>query len=245
MIPQSPPSCQVAPLQICLVGASGRMGQRIEEVCKRPSENAVIAIRPSRDGCDEGAPQPFDVIIDFSSREGTKRAAALALTAKRALLVGTTGLDEAAHAVLARISQEVAVLIAPNTSVGIAVMRALVADAASLLGHDFAVTITEVHHTKKLDKPSGTALALAKALGNGGAKQFDPEAIQSIRQGDVVGDHDVVFSSHDEIITLRHHAKNRDLFAVGAIRLARWIAMQPPGMYGLDDWFDEFRNTVN
>ncbi|MSR69672.1 MAG: 4-hydroxy-tetrahydrodipicolinate reductase [Phycisphaerales bacterium] len=244
MIPQSPPICQVHPLKICLFGSSGRMGQRIEEASKQSNENATITLRPTRDEHAIDASQPFNVIVDFSSEGGTKSAAALAIASKCALLVGTTGLSAATHAILKSASMNVAVLKAPNTSIGIIVMRALIADAARMLGSDFKISITEVHHTKKLDRPSGTALALADAVARGRGEPPDQSQIHSIRTGDVVGDHDVVFTSENEVVTLRHHAKNRDLFAVGAIRLAHWIARQPVGMYGLDDLFNDRKEAA-
>ncbi len=241
MIPQSPPTCQVHPLKICLFGASGRMGERILEASNHPHENASVTLRRSHDDRSIDASDAFDVIVDFSSDEGTKSAAALAIASKRPLLVGTTGLSEATRTILTRASQDVAVLIAPNTSIGIVVMRSLVTDAARLLGADFKVTITEVHHTQKRDQPSGTALALADAVARGGGSVLKRDQIHSIRTGDIVGDHDVLFASESEEITLRHHAKNRSVFACGALRLAHWIVSRPAGMYGLDDWFSDLK----
>lgn len=220
------------------------MGQRIEEASKHPKENAMIAVRCTRDDAAIDASQSFNVVVDFSSEGGTKLAAARAVESKCALLVGTTGLGEATHAILKRASHQVAVLIAPNTSIGIVVMRSLVQDASRLLGTDFKITIEEVHHTKKLDQPSGTALALVEAVTRGRGEPLDRSQIRSIRTGDVVGDHEVIFTSENEVVTLRHHAKKRDLFAVGALRLAQWIAQQPPGMYGLDDWFNDIKKAA-
>lgn len=220
------------------------MGQRIEEASKHPKENAMITTRCTRDNHAIDASRPFSVIVDFSSDAGTKLAAERAIESKCALLVGTTGLSETTHAFLKGASREVAVLIAPNTSIGIVVMRSLVQDAGRLLGSDFKVTIEEVHHTKKLDQPSGTALVLAEAVTRGRGEPLDRSQIHSIRLGDVIGDHEVTFTSENEVVTLRHHAKKRDLFAVGALRLAHWIAQQPRGMYGLDDWFNDIKKAV-
>ncbi len=220
------------------------MGQRIEEAAKHTKENATIALRCTRDARAIDASHSFDVIVDFSSDAGARSAAEGAIGSKCALLVGTTGLSEATLAILKIASMDIAVLIAPNTSIGIVVMRSLVRDASRLLGSDFEITIDEVHHTRKLDQPSGTALALADAVASGRGEALARSQIRSIRTGDVVGEHDVTFTSENEVVQLRHHAKNRDLFAVGAIRLAHWIAQQPAGMYGLDDWFNDINKAA-
>lgn len=243
MIHDHPPSCQVPQLKICLNGSSGRMGRRIDDAISTRRCGAQVTARrcDQRAILDEGA--AFDVVIDFSSSEGAIEAANIALKAKCALLVGTTGLSDAARRELAQASRSIAVLVAPNTSVGIAVMRSLVARATALLGSEYEITISETHHTRKLDKPSGTALALAESIVDGGGARPDPSRIESIREGDVVGDHEVRFTSDTEVLTLRHHAKNRDLFALGAIRMASWIVTKNPGMYGLNEWFADLRKT--
>lgn len=192
----------------------------------------------------DDAASNFDVVIDFSSDVGTQTAINLALRTKCPLLIGTTGLTDTTRDHLLRAARHIAILIAPNTSIGIAVMRHLVAEAARLLPADFHVSISEVHHVQKRDQPSGTAIALADSVGQGRATPFPKDQIDSIRQGEVVGDHEVNFAGFGEVLTLRHHAKDRDLFAIGAVRLAIWTAKQPPGLYGLDDWFSQFKREI-
>ena len=240
MLAKSNFTCQIIPLRVCLNGASGRMGQRIDRACLESNGTAVVTARNSRDAPLDATSSNFDVVIDFSSDAGTQIAINLALRARCPLLIGTTGITDSTREVLRSSSVQIPVLIAPNTSIGVAVMRHLVSEAARLLSADFHISISEVHHTQKRDQPSGTALALADSVAKGQGTPFPLNEIKSVREGDVIGDHEVVFAGPGEVLTLRHHAEDRDLFALGAIRLAIWIAKQPPGIYGLDDWFSQF-----
>jgi 4-hydroxy-tetrahydrodipicolinate reductase len=151
-------------------------------------------------------------------------------------------------------SRDIAILHAANTSLGVAVARRLVAEMARALhraaGREFSLEIVETHHVQKADAPSGTALALADAIdlglaGGVGANRvhFDRSRISSIRQGDVIGDHEVRARGPGEILTVSHHAVSRDLFALGALRLAAWLATRSPGMHTVDDWLDELMTT--
>ena len=244
MLAKSNLTCQIIPLRVCLNGASGRMGQRIDRACLESNGTAIVTARNSLDApldaTHDATASNFDVVIDFSSDAGTQIAINLALRARCPLLIGTTGITDSTREVLRSSSVQIPVLIAPNTSIGVAVMRHLAKEAARLLAEDFHISISEVHHTQKRDQPSGTALALADSVAKGQGTPFPLNEIKSVREGDVIGDHEVVFAGPGEVLTLRHHAEDRDLFALGAIRLAIWIAKQPPGMYGLDDWFSQF-----
>jgi len=242
MISQSPSSCQDLHRKVFLCGASGRMGQRIDRLCASSSGRFEVVGRFDRDQHRDACPSHVDVVIDFSSNDGTPDAIRCARTAKAALLVGTTGLTAATISLVREASLEIPVLVSPNTSLGIAVMRHLTTEAARLLGGAYTLSIQEVHHTRKLDKPSGTALALADAAARGG-HAIDQAQIESIREGDVVGDHAVIWEGSAERITLRHEAKDRDLFAQGALEMARWISLQTPRMYGMDDWFASWRES--
>ena len=242
MIPQTPSSCQDLHLKVFLFGASGRMGQRIDRLCAASSGHIRVTGRRDRDGLHDACPPETNVIIDFSSNEGTLEAVRRAREAKVALLVGTTGLTATTLGILREASVEIPVLVSPNTSLGVAVVRHLTSEAARLLGEAFTLSIREVHHTRKLDKPSGTALALADAAARGG-HPISAAQIESVREGDVVGDHALVWEGSAERITLRHEAKDRDLFAQGAIAMARWICGQNAGFYGMDDWFSSWKDS--
>lgn len=229
---------------VCLNGASGRMGLLIDRACDDVECGVRVTARNTRSAPIDGRKREVDVVIDFSSDAGALWAADFALKTRCALLMGTTGLSDATREVLLTASKSIPVMIAPNTSIGIAVMRHLVAESARYLSGDFKVSLSEVHHTQKRDRPSGTALLLAQAVTIGSGIPLEQLQIHSIREGEVVGDHEVTFLGRSETLTIRHHAHSRDLFATGALRLARWIHKQPSGMYGVDDWFGGVKKTT-
>jgi 4-hydroxy-tetrahydrodipicolinate reductase len=219
-----------------LNGARGRMGAAIFRMASKDSRFVIAA---QRDVGDAPTPAtiPCDVVIDFSSDAGARDAATLALERGAALLVGSTGLSQLTLAALHEASRDIALLIAPNTSLGVAVLAHLTAAAARMLGPDFAIAISETHHTMKRDAPSGTALRLARALRERGGKAgaaFDDAAIHSIREGQVIGDHSVTFTGPGETITLSHSATSRDLFARGALNAAAFLAGKPAGRYSIE-----------
>lgn len=227
-----------AALRIVLHGSSGRMGQRIAAcVPQDPGCHVVQAI--DRDDDLAVRPGAADVVIDFSSDEGAVRAAETATALGCALLVGTTGLSQASLDAIARAAERIPAMVAPNTSLGVAVTRRLVAEAARMLP-GFHVDIVETHHARKLDAPSGTAKSLAEAVARGSGRTLETGRIHSIRAGDVVGEHVVTFSGAGERVTVAHEATSRDLFALGALRMARWLAGRRPGMHAPDEWFADF-----
>ena len=192
------------------------------------------------------------VWIDFSSPAATEERARAAADRGVALVVGTTGVDAAGKQALAAAALHVPVVFAPNTSVGITVLLRLVADAARLLGPGYDLEIVETHHRSKRDAPSGTALALARALaaatgrdlardvryarqGDIGPRTSSEIGIQSVRGGDVVGDHTVHFLGAGERIEITHRASSRDTFARGAVRAALWARGRDPGLYDMRD----------
>ena len=192
------------------------------------------------------------VWIDFSSPAATAANAAAAARARAALVVGTTGVGEAGRQALAEAGRTIPVVFAPNTSVGITVLLKLVAEAARLLGPSFDLEIVETHHRMKRDAPSGTALRLAEALAEATGRDLSKDAryarqgdvgprtaseigIQTLRGGDVVGDHTVFFFGQGERIEITHRASSRDTFAHGAVRAARWADGRAPGLYDMRD----------
>ena len=225
-------------LRIILNGAGGRMGARIA-ACADGDRGIRICHALGRGQAVEIAPGGADVVVDFSSPAGTVRAAELAEVVGCALLVGTTGLTPESVRAVGRASARVPAMIAPNTSLGVAVARRLVEDAARLL-RGFDTDIVETHHARKADAPSGTAKALAEAVGRGRGNALDPAKIHAIRAGDVVGQHVVCFAGPGEVLRISHEATGRDLFALGALRMARWLASRGPGLHAPDDWFADF-----
>lgn len=195
-----------------------------------------------------------DVVIDFSAPVFltdlvSRHADALAA---KALVIGTTGLDEGARAQLDRAAARTAVLTAANFSVGVNLLLALTEQVASVLDSEFDVEIVEAHHRRKEDAPSGTALALGEAVAAGrkvdltatrrdgrsgrpGPRPDGEIAFHSLRGGDVIGDHEVHFIGGLERITLAHRAADRRLFAAGALRAAGWLPGHEPGRYTMRD----------
>ncbi|NBQ13953.1 MAG: 4-hydroxy-tetrahydrodipicolinate reductase, partial [Proteobacteria bacterium] len=205
-------------LRIVLHGAMGRMGQRI--AASIPAERGCHIIQAiDRDDELRVAAGEADVVIDFSSDEGAARAAQAATALGCALLVGTTGLSQASLEAIERASARVPAMVAPNTSLGVAVTRRLVTEAARLLP-GFDIDIVETHHMRKLDAPSGTARSLAEAVARGTGKPMNPARIHAIRAGDVIGEHVVTYSGAGERVIITHAATSRDLFALGALRMA-------------------------
>lgn len=191
----------------------------------------------ARVGALAQAPEGVEVLVDFTSPAGTLEALKWAVFKGVPLLVGTTGLDEDALRAAREGASRTAVLVAPNTSLGVAVLADAVARAARRLGASYACSIVEAHHDKKKDAPSGTAKRLASAARSGGGQLRDDQ-ILAIRGGDVVGEHTVRFAGAGEYLEFTHRATSRDLFARGALRAARWLRGRGPGWYTIEDTLD-------
>ena len=236
-------------VRIGITGFNGRMGQAIARVARSRSEATLIGgvdinitpelkeqsgklILTSR--AEELFPQ-CDVMIDFSSPSAAPEIARLAAKHGKALVCGTTGLNDAAHAALKEAAQKVPLLYATNTSLSLVVMKQLTQFAARLLAdQDYDVAILDRHHRWKKDAPSGTAKTLGEFVlkGNGGKKE---PVYSAIRAGAIVGEHEVIFGGLGETITLHHSVTDRDVFARGAVQAALWLHGNKPGLYTMDD----------
>jgi 4-hydroxy-tetrahydrodipicolinate reductase len=197
-----------------------------------------------------------DVAIDFSQPHATRAHLAACRAARKPLLLGTTGFaGELPEPELDAAAGEIPLLIAPNTSLGVALLTELVRRAAHALPAEFDIEIIEAHHRMKRDAPSGTALALARAAGEGrsltaaqalantsagrsGLREQGAIGFAVIRGGDIVGEHTALFAGPGEEIRLSHRAGDRAIFARGALRAALWLRGQPPGRYGMTDIVD-------
>lgn len=265
-------------LRICLIGASGRMGREIIESAGRAEKlglgsasvdcgfvgaddslcNTVLpgVSNPLCSDCKESDFTAVNVIIDFSTPSGTKRALKMAFDRRIPLVVGTTGLDASLDAEFRRVSEVVPVVRAGNMSVGVNVTGQLVEQAARMFGGVVDVEVIETHHRYKQDAPSGTARMLLDAVSSGQKQGLDgrllygrsPEssarkkgeiAVHALRGGDVVGEHTVVFYSEGERVEITHRATDRRIFADGAVRAARWAFRQKLlgkcGLYSMKD----------
>ena len=225
------------PIRISLFAPNGRMGRAIAAAVE---EDSGFAIDP-----DHG-----DVLVDFSTPAALQSSLDRAVSAGVPILVGTTGLDELAGERIAQAAKRVAVLRAPNTSLGVAVMADLVERAARVLGSDWDIEILDMHHRDKADSPSGTAWLLGAAAARGRGVELkaesgrdgtglkrEPGAIgfASLRGGTVSGEHEVIFAGPRERLVLSHIAENRMIFARGALAAARFLAGKPAGLYSMRD----------
>ena len=195
-------------------------------------------------------PAEVEVLVDFSAPEATMVRLAECRREGVPMVVGTTGLSEAQQAELA--AAEIPVLLSANMSLGVNLLREIAPSVAQALGDDFDIEIVESHHRFKKDAPSGTALMLGRAIAEALGRDLKAEAVHgregavgerprreigfhAIRAGDIVGEHTVVFGGLGERIELRHVAHSRDTFARGALRAARFLVSQPPGLYSMKD----------
>jgi len=203
------------------------------------------------DDLTETLPQA-DVVVDFTSPEATLNHLAQAAQHNRAMVIGTTGFSPDEMKKLRHHAESIPCVQAPNMSVGINVLLQIIGKVAQALGDEYDLEIIDAHHNKKKDAPSGTALQLAEALA--AAKQWDLQktgvyarhgiigersskeiGIQTVRAGDIVGDHTILYGGPGERIEITHRAHSRDPFARGALRAAEWVVNQPPGLYGMAD----------
>lgn len=193
-----------------------------------------------------------DVVIDFSTPAASVAHARHTATAGKALVIGTTGLDDEANAALLQAAKRAPILWAANMSLGVNLMLGLVEQMARGLSDDYDIEILEMHHRHKVDAPSGTALALGKAAAQGrgidlashsqrvrdgitGPRKPGDIGFATLRGGDNAGEHCVIFATEGEQIEIAHRATSRRIFARGAVKAAQWLAGKPPGLYGMKD----------
>ena len=240
-----------------ICGIGGKMGTNLAELLKNDNEMQVAC------GVDihknEGLPPVYasfnevkesvDVIIDFSSPAVLKDELEWATAHGVPVVLATTGYNEEHLMMIEEASKEIAVFKTGNFSLGINLLVKLVKRAAETLGESFDVEIIEKHHNQKVDAPSGTALMLAKGVNeayDGGkgiingrcgivGKRGKEIGIHAVRGGTIVGEHEVMFAGEDEIITLSHSARSKKVFAVGAIRAAKWLCGKGAGLYDMND----------
>lgn len=217
-------------INIVVAGASGRMGNLICELVDE-APNLNLAGRADIDKPLDNTIHKADVVIDFTEAGAAAKHAELASQNNKPIVIGTTGLNDEQRAKVKTASLRVPVIHAPNMSLGVNVLFHLIRSAAKALDQDFRIDIEETHHTKKLDRPSGTAKRMEEIV----AAEGHHADVKSFREGDVVGDHSVRFDSPEEILEIKHSAKTRKLFARGAVVAARWIVGKPAGLYDMSD----------
>jgi 4-hydroxy-tetrahydrodipicolinate reductase len=226
------------------------MGTRILSLIKRDEEVKLLA------GIDVGQDlrdfvKEADVIVDFSAPSSSARCAAIAAENRKAMVIGTTGLSTAEADEVKKASGAVPIVYSPNMSIGVNLMLRLIEISAGTIGSDHDIDIHETHHAAKKDRPSGTAKLMASTIAHALEEDrkvvnIDGEPIEradsgsdirvfSSRIGDVVGDHEIEFSDEGESLKIIHHARNRDIFAKGAMRAIKWVVGRRPGLYTMAD----------
>jgi 4-hydroxy-tetrahydrodipicolinate reductase len=230
----------------CTEPGHATVGQDVGELAGMGSLGILITADPAE------ALANADVAIDFTLPAAVPGNLAACRQSGCALVMGTTGLAPEHVAMLGESSEEISILYGRNLSIGVNVFTELARQAAHYLGEEWDVEITEAHHRYKLDAPSGTALQLGEAVADARGMNLDDVAvigrsghtgerprgaigINSIRAGNIVGDHTVAFVSDTETVELTHHAVDRELFASGALRAARWLQGRPAGLYSMRD----------
>ena len=250
-------------INLSISGCMGKMGQQLIKSSKNNrnfklvslTENRLInkkiaGIKPSRNSAD--AFKKSNVIIDFTVPKCTLEILKIASKLKKKVVIGTTGFTKKEENLIKKYSKKIAILKAGNMSLGINLLMYITEIASASLGDKFLSKVFEVHHKYKKDHPSGTALMLGKGIANGKKKDFykiigtkylnkktfpygKKINFNSIRKGEIIGEHEVTFSSGKEIITLNHEAFDRALYSEGAFTAAKWLMNKKPGLYSMRD----------
>jgi 4-hydroxy-tetrahydrodipicolinate reductase len=232
-------------IKLGISGVCGRMGRRIFELASQDKDFELnlalekkgtpmigrdlgkLKISSSSDGLFL-----IDVFIDFTTPDATEANLDYVARYKKALVLGTTGLNESQLQKVEEVSRIVPVVFSPNMSVGVNVLFSILPEITKKLGPDYNIEIMEAHHKAKKDAPSGTAKKFGQILADVTKKEIP---IHAIRLGDIVGDHTIIFCGNSERIEIKHQAHSRDLFALGALKAAKWIFGKPAGLYSMID----------
>lgn len=260
-------------IKIAVCGAAGRMGQRIivaavEAGCtvsgalERPGHPQIGQDAGLLAGCGQlgvfisdnlnAVVDGCDVLIDFTSPKVSLKNLEVCSLKKKAIVIGSTGFTPDERALAAELCKEIPCVLAPNMSVGVNVCFKVLKDVAKTLGDDFDVEIVELHHNKKKDSPSGTAVRMGEVVADALGRDYNQVAnyhregicgertkeeigMQTVRGGDIIGEHTVYFIGQGERIEISHRAMTRDMFSRGSVRAARWIVGKAPGLYDMQD----------
>ena len=250
-------------INLAITGCMGRMGSQIIKSAKKDQNFKITALTENKrinrkiNGIDIDLNtyktfKKVDLIIDFTVPKCTFEILKIALKLKKRVVIGTTGFSKKEESLIEKYSKKIPILKAGNMSLGINLLMYLTEIASGSLGKKFLSKIFEVHHKHKKDFPSGTALMLAKGIATGKNKNFHniigkkylnrktfPYSnrinFNSIRKGEIIGEHEVKFSSGKEIITLNHEAFDRALYSEGALSAAKWLMTKKPGLYSMRD----------
>lgn len=263
--------------RIAITGAAGRMGRALLEAGQNTADvdvtTAIERVGSSVIGADAGevagigamalaiaddlaaVTDAFDVFIDFTRPEVSLENIRICRAAGRRMVIGTTGFDEAGKKAIADAAQDIAIVFAPNMSVGVNLCFKLLDLAARVMGDEVDIEVVEAHHRHKVDAPSGTALRMGEVVadalgrdladcavygreGNTGERDRKTIGFETIRAGDIVGDHTVIFADIGERVEITHKASSRLTFANGAVRAAKWLMDHDSGLFDMQDVLD-------
>ena len=236
--------------RIGIIGSEGAMGHALAQVIAESGHELAGGI--DKGGDVARLADASEVLVDFSAPGALQHNLHAAIGAGIPLVIGTTGLEASHHADIDNASRAVPILQTGNTSLGVTLLAHLVREAASRLGPDWDIEIVEMHHRRKVDAPSGTALLLGEAAASGrgidlaanresgrdghtGARKEGAIGFAALRGGTVAGEHSVILAGNEERITLAHSAENRAIFARGAVRAAEWLIGRAPGRYRMEE----------
>ncbi|MYJ75397.1 MAG: 4-hydroxy-tetrahydrodipicolinate reductase [Gammaproteobacteria bacterium] len=260
-------------IRVAVAGAAGRMGRMLVSAVNGATDLCVTGAVAHPDAAEKGADSgelagvghlgvpivgniaetdDFDVLVDFSVATATLGKLEFCTDNGKALVIGTTGFEEAGLEMIRRAAESVPIVMAPNMSVGVNVAFKLIEFAARALGDDVDVEVFEAHHRHKIDAPSGTAVRMGEILADTLDRDIATDAVygregitgeregraigfHSLRGGDIVGEHTVTFAGTGERIEITHRAGSRENFAAGAVRAVRFVVGQNPGLYGMDE----------
>lgn len=232
-------------IRLGIAGVCGRMGRRIFDLASK-DKNFEIKLALERKGIpqigkDVGkikiSSNPdgiflVDVFIDFTAADATLENLDYLVRYKKAAVIGTTGLTPAQIRRIEEAAGKIAIVFSPNMSVGVNILFSIIPEIARKLGPDYGIEISEAHHKAKKDAPSGTAKRLGQIIADTTGKAVP---IHAVRLGDIIGDHTIVFCGNSERIEITHRAHSRDLFAIGALKAAKWVLNKPAGFYSMQD----------
>jgi 4-hydroxy-tetrahydrodipicolinate reductase len=238
-------------VKIVITGSKGRMGQTLLACAARNPALQVVG-ELDTGGALASVIIRADVVIDFSSHDATAGFVKICAEHKKPIVIGTTGHSDAEKSQIKKLKSKIPIVLASNYSTGVNTLFWLARKAAEILGPGFDLEVVEMHHRLKKDAPSGTAATLAEILaevrkqqlskiirhgrkGIVGERTATEIGMHSLRGGDVVGDHTVIFAANGERVELTHKASSRETFANGALRAAQWVVKQKPGLYDMQD----------
>jgi len=232
-------------IKLGIAGVCGKMGRRIFELASNDKDFEITLALEKK-----GTPQIgrelgklkisstadglflVDVFVDFTMPEASEANLDYIARYRKALVLGTTGFTDAQLNKIEDVSKVVPVVFSPNMAIGVNVLFAMLPEIARRLGSDYSAEIVEAHHKTKKDAPSGTAKKIGQVLADATGREIP---IHAIRLGDIVGDHTIIFCGNSERIEIKHQAHSRDLFALGALKAAKWVMGKPAGLYSMQD----------